>query len=267
MIDHFNAMNNTNRICPFAASWNDHAVDTDLAHQSAECSDRGLCNRGTGHCECQTGFSGAACERFACPDDCSKHGVCFSMRDFAKRTRDKDSNSYTYTTVWDAEKVRGCKCDTNYHGYDCSLSTCPTGDDPLTVGQVNEIQLLKCTSNAGGFHLYYDGKPSTLIPWTANADDFKSALEAIQTLKQIKVTFSQGPTASVCQTTNPNIVSIEFEQDFGNISPLVASLNGQFDKYGGKVEISADGVTSFIDDQNNVLTSVKGTKENDICSN
>jgi len=44
---------------------------------------------------------------------------------------------YTYNYVWDANKVKGCVCDIRFEGYDCSLRTCPTGDDPLTTGQVS----------------------------------------------------------------------------------------------------------------------------------
>lgn len=46
--------------------------------------------------------------------------------------------------VWDSDKLHTCLCDTGYHGFDCALRNCPTGDDPLTTGQVNEIQLVVC---------------------------------------------------------------------------------------------------------------------------
>lgn len=44
---------------------------------------RGLCNRVTGECDCFDGFSGAACERSGCPDDCSGHGRCVNMKALA----------------------------------------------------------------------------------------------------------------------------------------------------------------------------------------
>ena len=59
------------------------------------------------------------------------------MRDFATRTKNALSVSYEYTSVWDADKVKGCVCDFGKFGYDCSLVTCPNGDDPLTLGQVS----------------------------------------------------------------------------------------------------------------------------------
>ena len=35
-------------------------------------------------------------------------------------------------------------CDGGWGGYDCSERTCPSGDDPNTYGQVNEVQLFEC---------------------------------------------------------------------------------------------------------------------------
>jgi len=37
----------------------------DTAHALAECSNAGICNRGTGKCECFDGFEGDACQRSA----------------------------------------------------------------------------------------------------------------------------------------------------------------------------------------------------------
>ena len=34
--------------------------------------------------------------------------------------------------TWDADRIYGCFCDDGYEGYDCSLRSCPLGDDPNT---------------------------------------------------------------------------------------------------------------------------------------
>ena len=47
----------------------------------------------------------------------------------------------TYTGVWDADRIQGCACDYGFTGYDCSERDCISGDDPMTGGQVDEIQV------------------------------------------------------------------------------------------------------------------------------
>ncbi|CAN0214803.1 unnamed protein product, partial [Ectocarpus fasciculatus] len=132
------------RICATGLAWSDRATATDTAHGVVECSNRGECDRAAGRCKCMTGFSGAACERSNCPRGCSGHGHCRSMSDYAQDYRGDDSIQYLYDDVWDSDKLHTCVCDTGYHGFDCALRSCPTGDDPLTTGQVNEIQLVVC---------------------------------------------------------------------------------------------------------------------------
>ncbi len=51
--------------------------------------------------------------------------------------------------------IQGCDCDYPNTGYDCRLRECPRGDDPLTTGQVNEVQLVECRSSTGSFVLFY----------------------------------------------------------------------------------------------------------------
>lgn len=79
------------RICPFGKAWSDEAFQTDMAHAESECSNRGICDRITGRCDCMVGFTGSACERLTCESDCNDAGVCISMHDFANRYRNEDS--------------------------------------------------------------------------------------------------------------------------------------------------------------------------------
>lgn len=50
------------------------------AHQIVECSGRGTCDRMTGQCQCSEGYTGDACQRTVCPNECSGHGICQSQR-------------------------------------------------------------------------------------------------------------------------------------------------------------------------------------------
>jgi hypothetical protein len=72
--------------CRFEAgrAWADVPTSATTAHAYAECSNRGSCDRSSGTCTCFTGFTGPACNRMSCPNDCSGHGVCHSIKNMAK---------------------------------------------------------------------------------------------------------------------------------------------------------------------------------------
>jgi len=94
-------------------------------HFYAECSNRGICNRESGLCECFTGYEGAACNRTVCTNDCSGHGTCETITEITP--------SQLYYRLWDADKTQHCVCDGGYFGMDCSQRQCMTNDDPLTL--------------------------------------------------------------------------------------------------------------------------------------
>jgi len=91
------------------------------AHFYKECSNKGICNRGTGLCECFPGYAGEGCSRTACANDCSGHGTCQRLAETSPQYRG-----------WDMYSTQECVCDSGYFGSDCSLRKCPRGDDPVT---------------------------------------------------------------------------------------------------------------------------------------
>ena len=137
------------------------------AHDYMECSNKGLCDRSKGECECLPGYDGAACQRASCPskansntpgsgltsstsniafkvftgrtafngraltipqvDQCSGHGTCMTIEQLAFLDH---GNSYD---LWDKHNTMGCKCDPGYTGPDCSERTCVHGVDPLYI--------------------------------------------------------------------------------------------------------------------------------------
>jgi hypothetical protein len=99
----------------------------DTAHYYMECSNKGICDRKTGMCECFDGYDGAACQRASCPNACSGHGTCESVADLAAG---EFNNIYA---LWDKDMSMGCKCDAGYSGADCSARSCPVGVDPLYI--------------------------------------------------------------------------------------------------------------------------------------
>ena len=113
-------------------------------------------------------------------------------------------------------------------------------------------------------YLSLSGVPSTSIPFTANAVLVRNALLKIPGLTSVKVSFSQAH-GTVCQV-KPNIVSIEFVDQFGSQYPLVPQYDSTFEASGGTVAIAADGRTTFTDVSGVVFKSVKGTKESELCA-
>eukprot|EP00644_Phytophthora_capsici_P014532 jgi/Phyca11/510126/fgenesh2_kg.PHYCAscaffold_54_\ len=92
-----------------------------------------------------------------CPNDCSGHGTCeyieeLASNDYNKRVGGKSGTTYE---VWDQEKIMGCVCDGGYEGHDCSLRSCPKGDDPLTPNQVDMVQAIVIDQAGGSGYLTY----------------------------------------------------------------------------------------------------------------
>jgi len=165
----------TQRTCPTGPAWGNIPTSATAAHGVAECSNMGHCDRTTGMCRCLKGFTGKACERKGCPMEngveCSGHGRCVSMRQFAK-----ESNGYPVSqntlyqpaangNAWDADRIYGCVCDSTWtvglgdgetqepewFGPDCSKRHCPSGEDPKrsTVGAPKNREYLDCGQTQG----------------------------------------------------------------------------------------------------------------------
>jgi hypothetical protein len=101
---------------------------SESAHYYMECSNKGICDRTTGECECYPGYDGVSCQRASCPgfpDSCNGHGVCKTIAQLAYA-----DNENVYK-LWDQSSTMGCECDAGFYGPDCSLKKCKYGSDPL----------------------------------------------------------------------------------------------------------------------------------------
>lgn len=107
--------------------------DWDEAHFYRECSNKGVCDRSSGQCECFPGYWGEGCQRTVCPNDCNGHGVCRTL---------SDSYEDTEYQAWDLHKTAKCVCDSGFSGPSCSLRECPRGADPVENAQIvtNSVQ-------------------------------------------------------------------------------------------------------------------------------
>lgn len=102
-----------------------------------ECSNKGICDRSSGLCECFDGYDGVACQRASCPGypaSCSGHGVCKSAKQLAEAD---GGNVYK---LWNKDATMGCECDAGYFGPDCSQRKCKVGVDPLYLDDTSTIK-------------------------------------------------------------------------------------------------------------------------------
>jgi len=72
------------RTCPSGKALAVAPLYSQYAHRKVECSNAGICDRATGTCKCFPPWTGAACNRMRCPNDCSGHGTCLSIRQIAR---------------------------------------------------------------------------------------------------------------------------------------------------------------------------------------
>ena len=149
--------------CPYGRAWAGTPRKNNDHRQRIECSGQGVCERKTGQCACKPGFWGEGCRRSACPNSCSGHGTCQSIKAFAEDYSHEADDGYVsrqfavpsetevynsktnqmewiaqtrnvgarYDTAWDADYNYGCKCDQGFRGPDCSKIECPSLADPL----------------------------------------------------------------------------------------------------------------------------------------
>lgn len=121
----FSGMDCRLRDCPVGTAWFDQPTSASTAHEQATCSNRGFCNRKTGICACQAGFTGAACDVQECPLDgegryCSGHGYCKSVNEIFRlygleygHHLHPDLNNLQ---TWDGNMFHECICAANYAG-------------------------------------------------------------------------------------------------------------------------------------------------------
>jgi hypothetical protein len=174
------------RGCPYSRAWSDTAQANDDAHHWAECGNRGTCDRSSGECECNEGFTGIGCARMTCPNDCSGHGTCEFIEDLATDAYDKriaGTAGVTYAS-WDQEKIMGCKCDPYYEGHDCSARMCPRGDDPVSTEiKTNMKQVITLGSGTDGhdfFLTYFDSYGNA---WNTATIDNKASADTCTEIK------------------------------------------------------------------------------------
>merc|ERR1711937_446879 len=85
-----------------------HDGAQDEGHFYMECSNRGVCDRKTGECECFDGYTGLGCARLACPENCAGHGTCQTVEQMA--AKQPTLQTFTVQTYKDNKRV-DCEID------------------------------------------------------------------------------------------------------------------------------------------------------------
>jgi hypothetical protein len=170
--------------------------------------------------------------------------------------------SNVYETPWDAERIFGCVCDLGYSGLECSVRECPYGDDPITTGQVDEIQALSCLCNGctGTITLSFRGFTTRALLTTETVATLKEALEELPTIRTVTVSLDPNTETTICSTTGVSAL-ITFTHEHGDVPSLVitSSLTGET----SSVTLQADGAQAAYGAP---VTTQKGTKEWQLCS-
>jgi len=147
------------RVCPYDRAWVDAPTASNTAHRIAECSGRGICNRETGDCECNDGYTGAGCNRADCDSStCNGHGNCEFINELRTDVGDEfkwtganpstDQFEHALDKMWDYQKTMTCVCDPGWTEFDCSRRKCPRSSYALYNNMVTvpEIQMIRITN-------------------------------------------------------------------------------------------------------------------------
>ena len=199
---------------------------------------------------------------------------------------------YTYGDNWDADMIRGCACDSGFAGIDCSQRVCPSGDDPMTTGQSDDIQIIRCdldpVAYAGTmFTLSFRGAVS--VPFAANAPaaTVSNALNGLSTILSATVAYT-GLIGTFCDDSNVawsaagpplipaggNAITITIQSPTGPqpgilvLTEHAALLTGVLDNNVWTAHGGASlpvGTGTGISPYYTTATSIAGTKENDPC--
>lgn len=128
----------SDRVCPYELAFADRPVNGNRRNY-LECAGNGICDRTRGECECFDGFEGKTCSRTLCPNDCSGHGRCrfisdlselFTPYDYVNDALSRSDPLFEYVG-YDINSRRGCQCDAEYFGADCSLRMCDFSNDVM----------------------------------------------------------------------------------------------------------------------------------------
>ena len=168
---------------------------------------------------------------------------------------------YTYEAQWDAGVLFGYERGGGFKGYDCSLKSCPSGDDPFTETHINEKHTLTRTAAGGTASLSFGKHSATNTPYTASASTVAAAISALRpitavvgsTKTGVAVTLSS-PATVWCSSAGITVTTVKFLANFVK-QPLI------------QADLTSLTLTSTVNATVVVKRTKTGTKESEVCSN
>jgi hypothetical protein len=145
----------------------------------------------------------------------------------------------------------------DFAGYDCTYAGCPKGDNPLTRGQLNEIQKIWCKADNGTFRLTFRENTTLSIPYNASAAYLKNRLEQLFTIREVSVSIIGYDNDTVCTSHGNAHTYVEFTTEFGDL-PLMKLYSSDLTYYG------SSGIHNYAGF--NITEYQKGSKEDMECS-
>jgi hypothetical protein len=227
------------RSCPKGLLYADVPSGTETAHQLGECSGRGKCNYETGLCVCESGFSGVSCQMERCSNDCNGNGRCVSLRQAAESYDGWSLNHTTSYSLWDADLIYGCRCDSGWSGSDCSERTCESGPDPRSTSIMHstETVTLLCitgsNSYSGKFKFRYRGEnmknalntSSTVADLARELMKMTSGSSNVYPSYSVPITVtSNNVNGLLCAGTATVTTTIKYHKRRGDVSALSISF-------------------------------------------
>lgn len=137
--------NNQTGACECESTWSGHACEVPAIPCAFDCTGNGRCDPRTGRCRCDPTWRGAACDRrdLPCPMDCSGHGQC-------AHEEGKCDCEPTWTGVACSQRVLPCPRNcTGTHGR-CDYSRGKCLCEPTWSGVACAAPALPCPKGCSG---------------------------------------------------------------------------------------------------------------------
>jgi hypothetical protein len=130
-------------------------VYSNTAHQYAECSNKGLCDRTLGECMCLPGYEGAACQRASCPSQLASSNIAYSVFNMQSPFGNQFS-SFSTSYVPSAESVfignspsSSLKPDCSGHGVCQTISSMASSNGDDTYKLWDKDSSMGCVCDPG----------------------------------------------------------------------------------------------------------------------